>query len=456
MPEWFKMPDDKDLPSTFSVEYVRAWKKGGSSAAVPPDRPVAKSDERTEMATTFVAHMTAGRFDKAVESFDDTMKRVLPAEKLKQVWDGVTKQYGPLQRTAETRTEAIGPYTAVFVTCKFQREPLDVKVVFTSANTITGLFFVSKDKYKRPSYADSSKFDEEEVSVGKDLLSLPGTLSLPKGDGPFPVVVLVHGSGPSDRDESIGPNKPFQDLAHGLASRGIAVLRYEKRTKQHPILMSLMSSQITVKEETIDDALAAVEIVAKRKRIDPKRIIVLGHSLGGMLVPKIGKAKDSIAGFVILAGSTRPLEDVFLEQMKYLVSLAGKPSQEEQKALQQLEWRISNVKSPDLSAVTPKEFLPLGVPPGILAGLAGIRPGQGGEGFAETDADLARRAGLSGDDGGFRRLEEGSSVKEGREARVLSQIEPSLYGGGRQEQTGGILQAGQRGRRRHRRYCEMD
>jgi dienelactone hydrolase len=268
----------------------------------------------------------------------------------------------------------IQKYKVVFVTCEFQRVPLDVKVVFTSDNKITGLFFTPSGKYKPPSYADLSKFDEEELSLGKGILRLPGTLSVPKGEGPFPALVLVHGSGPHDRDETIGPNKPFRDLAHGWASRGIAVLRYEKRTKQHQIMMALVSSRITVKEETIDDAVAAVETLASHKKIDPRRIFVLGHSLGGMLIPRIGKAKDAIAGFIILAGSTRPLEDLVLEQTKYLVSLGGKLTEEEQKKVQELERQVARVKSPDLSAATPKNELPFGAPAEYWLALRGYEP----------------------------------------------------------------------------------
>jgi len=344
------------------------------TAKLPPVPAGAKTDERTEMARQLVARMASGQFDKASEPFDDTMKRVLPADKLKQAWDSVAKQYGPLQRTTEARTETVLKYKVVFVTCEFQRGPLDVKVVFTSGNKITGLFFTPSGKYKRPGYADFSKFDEEEVSLGKGIMRLPGTLSLPKGDGPFPALVLVHGSGPNDRDETIGPNKPFRDLAHGLASRGIAVLRYEKRTKEHRILMALVSSSITVKEETIDDAVAAVEALAAHKKIDRKRIFLLGHSLGGMLVPRIGKAKETIAGFIILAGATRPLEDLVLEQTKYLVSLAGKLTEEEQKKVQDLERQVARVKSPDLSSATPKSELPFAAPASYWLDLRGYEP----------------------------------------------------------------------------------
>ena len=120
--------------------------------------------------------------------------------------------------------------------CQFEKTKLDVKVVSNRSGQITGLFFVptkSAEKYQRPPYAKPAALQEREVQVGVGEWALPGTLTMPVGDGPFPAVVLVHGSGPNDRDETIGPSKPFCDLACGLASRGVAVLRYEKRTKQH-------------------------------------------------------------------------------------------------------------------------------------------------------------------------------------------------------------------------------
>jgi hypothetical protein len=303
-----------------------------------------------EMAKTFVAQMAGGQFEKAVEPFDQTMSQALPAEKLKEVWDGLTKEHGTFQRITETRTDKYLQYEMVFVTCEFQHGMLDAKVVFTSGNKIAGLFFLPSGKYKPPSYADFSRFEEKEIQIGKGIWSLPGTLSLPKGDGPFPAVILVHGSGPLDRDETIGPNKPFRDLAHGLASRGIAVLRYEKRTKEHQIMMAMMTSNITVKEETVDDVVSAFEALASQDKIDSKRIVVLGHSLGGMLIPRIGAAEDKISGFISLAGSTRPLEDLVLEQTRYILSQDGKLSEEAQKKIQDLEREVAAVKSPDLSA----------------------------------------------------------------------------------------------------------
>jgi dienelactone hydrolase len=318
----------------------------------------------------------AGDFEKAVQPFDETMKKAMSADRLKKVWEGVTGQQGSFKEVGGARTEAVQKYQVVFVTTEFERGKLDTKVVFDADNRIAGLFFVPAGKYESPPYVKSAAFDEFDISVGKGLLALSGTLSLPKGDGQLPAVVLVHGSGPHDRDESIGPNKPFRDLAHGLASQGIAVLRYEKRTKQHQLAMALLASTITVKEETIDDAAAAVDALASHERIDKQRIFVLGHSLGGMLLPRIAKANDKIAAFISLAGSTRPMEDLILEQTKYFLSLDGKLTDDEQKLIEEIEKQVAIVKSPDLSAQTAAKDLPFGVPAKYWLDLRGFDPAE--------------------------------------------------------------------------------
>jgi dienelactone hydrolase len=177
-------------------------------------------------------------------------------------------------------------------------------------------------------------------------------------------VVLVHGSGPNDRDETILANKPFRDLAWGLASRGIAVLRYEKRTKEHGAkFVATVLSQLTVKEETIDDALSAVAQLRATDGIDPKRIFVLGHSLGGTVAPRIGQADPNLAGLIILAGATRPLEDLMVEQTRYLLSLESKPSEEDQANVKELLLEVAKVKKLTAADASSSSLL-LNAPPG--------------------------------------------------------------------------------------------
>jgi dienelactone hydrolase len=227
-------------------------------------------------------------------------------------------------------------------------------------------------QYQPPDYVKLALFKDKEVVVGSGEWELPGTLSLPVGKGPFPAVILVHGSGPHDRDESIGPNKPFRDLAWGLASQGVSVLRYEKRTKQYPAKVAASIQRLTVKEETVADALEAVSVARAMDGIDAKKVFVLGHSLGGMLVPRIGIGSPPIAGFIIMGGAARPLEDLILEQTLYQASLASKPSPETRKAMDEVKRQVAAVKS--LSNDSPSQGMLFNAPAGYWLDLQGYNP----------------------------------------------------------------------------------
>lgn len=166
-----------------------------------------------------------------------------------------------------------------------------------------------------PAYIDHERFHEVDVRVGSPPYVLGGTLTLPRGSGPFPAVLLVHGSGPNDRNASVGATKIFRDLAHGLASAGIAVLRYDKRTYTY---RDQLTNHITLDEESVDDAVAAVELLGARPEIDPARIFVIGHSLGGLLAPEIALRAGGVAGIALLSPPGRAPWEIVREQMRYL------------------------------------------------------------------------------------------------------------------------------------------
>ena len=138
-------------------------------------------------------------------------------------------------------------------------------------------------------------------------------------------MVLVHGSGPQDRDETLGPNRPFRDIARDLERAGVATLRYDKRTRAHGARVAKLNDY-SLDEEVIDDAVLAVEFAAKQERIDPGRIFVLGHSLGGMLLPRIAAATAIPAGYIFMAAPSRPMKTVLEEQFRYLIGLRGTPA----------------------------------------------------------------------------------------------------------------------------------
>ncbi|MBR4869959.1 MAG: alpha/beta fold hydrolase [Oscillospiraceae bacterium] len=166
---------------------------------------------------------------------------------------------------------------------------------------------------------------EEKIIVGEGgKYPLKGILTLPDDTAhPVPAVVFVHGSGSSNMDEKVGKLTPFKDLAHGLAERGIASIRYNKRSFSHGLKMLLdKSAPITAKEETIDDAILATELLKKDGRIAPDKIFIVGHSMGGMLAPRIDAEGGNYRGLILMAGTPRKLEEVMRGQVEEMQKTA--------------------------------------------------------------------------------------------------------------------------------------
>ena len=255
--------------------------------------------------------------------------------------------------------------------------------------------------------AQEGSIIQRDTVVVTGTIRLPATLTLPAGAVHAPAIVLVHGSGPNDRDETVGANKPFRDLAIGLAQHGVATLRYEKRSRAAPL--SFMGHPFTVDDEVVDDALSAAALLRSMPEVDPKRVVVLGHSLGGTLAPRIAQRDSTLAGLIILAGATRPLPDMIDAQFAYLRALPGADTAAIDKALASMAPGLAAVR-----ALTPADSaskkLVLGAPAAYWLDLAGYDPVrvaatlrlpililQGGRDYQVTEVDLAAwRAGLGG------------------------------------------------------------
>jgi dienelactone hydrolase len=264
----------------------------------------------------------------------------------------------------------------VITLCEFERAKIDVQIAFDRDGKISGLALrpaaAPPVPYALPPYASPAAYAEEEVTIGGPDWPLPATLAMPVGPGPFPAVVLVHGSGPNDRDETLGPNKPFKDLASGLASRGVVVLRYDKRTKVHAA-KSAAAADFTVKQEVLDDVVEAVRALRANPKVDRARVFVLGHSLGGMLIPRIGAADGSLAGLIVLAGAARSLEDAILEQTRYIAMGDGAISAEEQSGIDNAAKLGVRVRA--LTAAETKSAEPIfGAPASYWLDLRGYDP----------------------------------------------------------------------------------
>ena len=191
----------------------------------------------------------------------------------------------------------------------------------------------------------------EKIIVGERTeYPLNGLLTLPdRLDEKVPAVVLVHGSGASNMDERVYKLKPFKDLAEGLAERGIASIRYDKRSFVYG--RKLRKQPVTVREETIDDAVLAANLLRQNPHIDPDRIFIVGHSMGAMLAPRIDAEGGDFRGLVLMAGTPFRLEEIVIRQLKQ----AGQSKGGFMKAIVRLEDRIFSRKFSGLYEMSDEE-----------------------------------------------------------------------------------------------------
>ncbi|GIP23683.1 hypothetical protein J22TS3_39580 [Paenibacillus sp. J22TS3] len=271
----------------------------------------------------FVQALKTGDADAAEKWMSPAFKVALPKPQLKELWKGYAQIYGAPSTQLSRTVTPNGVHTNITYSFQTPAAPLNYTLRMNKAGQVDDLFIAPGGSvaYTNPSYVNPASYTEEEVTLGEGVFALPGVLTKPVSGGPAPVVVLVHGSGPNDRDSSIGAAKPFRDLANGLASQGIAVLRYDKITYEHTFKFAA-NPKATIKQETVDDAITAVRYLKSRKDIDTSHIFVAGHSQGGFALPLIinaDKDERNIKGSIMLAGPSSTFMDVALEQQQELI-----------------------------------------------------------------------------------------------------------------------------------------
>jgi uncharacterized membrane protein/dienelactone hydrolase len=272
-----------------------------------------------------VEDLAAGNFDGVAAHFDETMAQALSAGQLKEAWDAAAAQAGEFAEIASVESFEQDGYCVCLVTARHSAGSTVTRAAYDGEMKIAGLF-LSLAEGGSAAEAGTEAGSRAELAAGETGVTvgaeypLDGALALPDAPGKVPAAVLVHGSGPHDMDESFNGIKVFKDISDYLAANGIAALRYDKRTYSHA---ARLSADITVREETIEDAILAGRLLAQNERIDSSKIFVVGHSLGGMLAPRIVSESGGVfAGAVIMAGSPRSLLDIVADQNMYMISLA--------------------------------------------------------------------------------------------------------------------------------------
>ena len=261
--------------------------------------------------------LLAGDYAAVAARFDDNMSAVLDANGLEQSWSAVAPLLGEYLGRGEAELSAQDAYTVAVLQARFANSNLKVQIAYDAAGNIGGMQMQPVATETSDSVEETGAWTEIELTVEADpAYPLGATLCLPEGGDAAlpPVVVLVQGSGSSDRNEAILQNAPFKDIAHGLAELGVATLRYDKRTFVYPECAGDTGLDIDIRGEMLDDVNAAIDLMRIDERVDGSRIFVLGHSLGGMMVPAIAAENADLAGAVSMAGSLRRLWEIVYDQ----------------------------------------------------------------------------------------------------------------------------------------------
>lgn len=316
--------------------------------------------DAAQHAVQVIETAAAGRFAELVDRFAPSVRSMVTADTLRAGWDAATGRLGVLTAVGEPAEETVNGAVVVKVPVTFTDGAVAVVVSMAGSGELVGiqlapLSAMSPTEWELPSYADPARFTEHDLLLGDDALAVPGTVTVPRGDGPWPAVVVLAGSGPSDRDGTIGPSKPLKDLAWGLASRGIAVLRFDKVTQAHPTKV-VADPEFTALDEYRAATLAAI---AELRATARGPIVLLGHSLGGTIAPRIAAEVADLAGVVLFAAGAQPLHWSAVRQVRHLAESSPTGAAP---VVDTMTEQARRVDDPGLTAATPANLLPFGLP----------------------------------------------------------------------------------------------
>lgn len=311
------------------------------------DTENSKDTKNTEdyeaLSIAYLEQIRAEKYDDITQNLSKEFLEQLPPETLIQTLKAVYTSLGDYQEIVNQNTTVAQGNTVVTIEEKYTQNNLISTFVYDAQGQICGFNVNYNKKIEVYQPESTEKYEEISIKVGNGDEKLDGILTLPRDVEKPPVIVMVQGSGPNDLNETIGTakNRPFADIAHGLAENGVATIRFNKRYYQYPP-MDIVG--ITVESEVIDDVNAAIQLAATDDRVDTNQVYLLGHSLGGMLAPRISKENPEIKGLISMAGSLRKLHEISRDQNKALLDMDTKLSAEQkQEALAQADAEYKKI-----------------------------------------------------------------------------------------------------------------
>lgn len=317
----------------------------GDSSAENSEGSDKSEQDFLDMAKAFVEDLSAGEFrnDSEDYKYDAAMQEAFDSGQIKAGIEPSLQALGEVQEVKEPWIEVqTEQYVNVQVPCVFANQPCNFMVSFTSEGLIGGIFVKEYKESAKLDLPDNVKETELNMEIA-DGKTLPGTLTVPGNLQKYPAVVFVHGSGPNDRDETIGFNKPFQDLAWGLAQRGIASYRYDKVTYVYG-KDAAADKDFTIYEETVNDAVKAANLLREQEGVS--KVYILGHSQGAGLMGAIAQGAQP-DGCIMMAGPAGDYVEMLERQYHFLESLNPGTTDEEKAAYERAYAEIDRMKEAD-------------------------------------------------------------------------------------------------------------
>jgi pimeloyl-ACP methyl ester carboxylesterase len=342
-----------------SVAYIRAL------SAFAFGRGANNEQQLSYMAADTIQMLQDGDWAGLRRRFVLPLRLLLTETTLRKGWQMITATTGPIERVGMPVISTTF-FTSARIPVHFSRANMAVTLQMLSSGRLFGLRVSPLlaaglgRNWQHPLYAERGYAREIDIELGSKL-EVTGTICLPRHVGSYPCVVFLAGSGPCDRDSSIGALKPLKDLALGLAQRGIASIRFDKATLKHRQKFKNKSS-LTVGDEYLDQADAAISHASQHPEIDPARVFLLGHSLGAAVVPYLGQVNDRIRGVILLAAPSEPIYKAYVRQLRYFASLDSEPVEAMQELIHEEERKSDAADRLETNSTTASRELPFGLP----------------------------------------------------------------------------------------------
>ncbi len=325
----------------------------------------ARAQNDMETSQQVFNYLKERKYDKIDALFDTTGIVKFITTQQKEAYKEELETLGKPKKLIRIDEEPHGFKTNTALAIEFKKEKKLLYIVFNKHKIESFSFgtYTETPFFQLKGYKGFSEVTDLSTAVKtRDGLTLGANIAF--GDtskSKSPLVILVHGSGGNDRDETLGPNKPFRDLAQGLAQQGIVSIRYDKRTFAYQYDPKLLSDSFSLYEETINDAIDAVALASQFTFIDTTKIYIIGHSQGAMCAPKIAELCPKLKGIVMIGAPVTNLVDVLPQQAEYMALLDDTISTTEQMQINTMKWLSDKIKSPALGK-TPKGLLMGGSP----------------------------------------------------------------------------------------------